>query len=67
MFVASVLDSLQDVSSIAIAAAAFVVLFLLARGLRSRMSGAEVLGLVIAPALLAYLLIALRAPGEVLR
>ena len=31
------------------------------------MSGAEAVGLVIALALLAYLLIALRAPGEVLR
>jgi hypothetical protein len=33
MFFASLLDSLQDVSSIAIAAAAFLALFLLLEGL----------------------------------
>ena len=59
---ASVLDSLQDVSSVVFAALAFARPVPAAEGLRARMSAAEVVGLSIALALFAYLLIALLRP-----
>ena len=62
MFFASILDSLQDVSSVAFAALAFARPVPAARRVRSRMSGAEAVGLVIALAVFAYLLVALLRP-----
>ena len=63
MVFASVLDSLGDVSSLAFAALAFAVLFLDPRGARSRMSGAELVGLARRDrSCFAYLLAALLRP-----
>ena len=62
MIFASFLDSLQDVSSLAFAALAFVAPVPHPRGVRSRMSGAEAIGLVIALAVFAYLMVALLRP-----
>ena len=58
---ASLLDSLQDVSSLALGALAFAALFLLLKGW-SGLSALELIGLLVSVALLAYLLVALVRP-----
>ena len=61
MIFASVLDSLGDVSSLVLGAAAFALLFLFLRA-RARMSAAELAGLIVAVAVFAYLIVALLRP-----
>ena len=65
--IASVLDSLRDVSSLAFAALAFGVAVPRPRGARPRMSGAELVGLVVAVARVRLPHGGAAAPGAVLR
>ena len=59
---ASVLDSLQDVSSLGFGVLAFAVLFLVPRRAGPRMSTIELVGLIVSVAVFAYLLVALLRP-----
>ena len=59
---ASVLDSLQDVSSLAFGALAIAAAVPGARGTRPRMSTLELIGLIVSILVFAYLIVALLRP-----